>query len=166
MLLLALLVCLGHHFYVENPGNSIIGLYPRFQWLFKVLKKHGVADSYLKLSACLYGLCNNTIYVKPDLEAKVYKQKFWMRHWGHRNPKHSKISSTSPLIAAFNLGKLIGAQRKSSYKSAVAYVDKRGHKRWKGTKNLKGTGCFGQHYTHHACNLQACNHAVMFQGIH
>ena len=42
MLLLVLLVCLGHNFFVENPANTIIGLYPRFQWVFKVLKGLGV----------------------------------------------------------------------------------------------------------------------------
>ena len=38
MLLLALLSCLGHHFVVENPGSTTLGFYPRFQFLFRVLK--------------------------------------------------------------------------------------------------------------------------------
>ena len=42
MLLLALLVCLGHTWIVENPGSSVIGLFPRFQWLFQVLHDQGI----------------------------------------------------------------------------------------------------------------------------
>ena len=37
ILLLALLSCLGHVWYVENPGSTRIHHYPRMQWLFKVL---------------------------------------------------------------------------------------------------------------------------------
>lgn len=42
MLLLALLVCLDHVFFVENPGSSCLGAYPRFQWLFTALKTYGI----------------------------------------------------------------------------------------------------------------------------
>ena len=43
MLLMALLTCLNHVFLVENPGSSMIGAYPRFQWLIDVLKEQGIA---------------------------------------------------------------------------------------------------------------------------
>ena len=46
MLLLVLLVCMGHNFFVENPANTILGLYPRFQWVFKVLKSLGIPASW------------------------------------------------------------------------------------------------------------------------
>ena len=83
--------------------------------------------------------------VRADMHAcgephEVYCQKFWMKHWGHPNPKHSIMWSTSPLIRMLYLGKLIGDQRRSQYKSAVAYKDSRGRKKYKGTKDLKRTG--------------------------
>ena len=58
-MLLALLVCLGHHFFVENPANSIIGLFPRLQWLLRVLAEHGIPATCLENLSCnpaQYGL--------------------------------------------------------------------------------------------------------------
>ena len=59
---------------------------------------------------------------------EVFKQKFWMKVWGHPNPKHSLMWATCPLIRCLALGPLVKSQRKSSYKSAVVYTDRRGQK--------------------------------------
>ena len=61
MLLLALLVCLGHFFIVENPGSSVIGAYPRLQWLIWVLKKQGIpatCPSLNTLPCTMLGMCH------------------------------------------------------------------------------------------------------------
>ena len=98
-----------------------------------------------KFYASNWSHCCLARMVRADMHAcgephEVYCQKFWRKHWGHPNPKHSIMWSTSPLIRMLYLGKLIGDQRRSQYKSAVAYKDSRGRKKYKGTKDLKRTG--------------------------
>ena len=74
---------------------------------------------------------------------KVYIQRFWMKHWGHPNPKRSVVWASTPLIRMLSLGSLIGEQRKSTLKCAEAYVDSRGKRCYKGLKTLKKTGPLG-----------------------
>ena len=88
--------------------------------------------------ACAAGACQVSVG-----QLQVFKQKFWMRHWGHPNPKHSIMWGTTPLIRVLHLGQLIGSQRRSTYKCAKAYVDKQGRRRFQGTKDLKRSGLLG-----------------------
>ena len=55
-------------------------------------------------------------------------------------PKRTKCWSSSPSIAALNLGPITKQAIKAcTVKSTDVYVDKRGKKRYKGNKNLKST---------------------------
>ena len=61
MLLLCLLACLGHNFVVENPGSTVLGHYPRFQFVFRVLKMANVPALLLHIipagSSCANMFC-------------------------------------------------------------------------------------------------------------
>ena len=75
------------------------------------------------------------------LTAEVYQQRFWMRHWGHACPKRTIVWSNSPCIRMFDQGVLAGALRRGLVKTRIGYVDKNNVKRYRGSKQLKQTGC-------------------------
>ena len=70
---------------------------------------------------------------------KMYRTSFWMKHFNTKTPKRTSLWSWSWGVSVFDLGKLKKNQMKSVIKTAVAYWDSKGRRRWKGTKALKAT---------------------------
>ena len=77
----------------------------------------------------------------PTLRAEVYKQRFWMRHWGHPCPKRTILWSNSPSIRVFDQGKLSAQLRRGLIKTRIEYKDRKKVLRYRGSKQLKQTGC-------------------------
>ena len=87
----------------------------------------------------------------------LYRQAFWMKHWGHMCLKRTVIWSTSSKIQKLDLGPIQKGKHKSLVKTAEKYKDKAGKDRYKGTgKALKGTqfvDCVGS-FTCRLCCVQ------------
>ena len=76
--------------------------------------------------------------------AKMYKQRFWMCHFGSPTMKRTILWSTSSAIGALSL--YMKASRKKSNsdkKTAVKYKNKHGETAYKGSSFLKRTQCLG-----------------------
>lgn len=112
VLLWLLLICMGAVPILEQPSSSIMNYHDRFQWLFQLLRKYGIA---------------------------VYRTSFWMAHFKHPTSKRSSAWSTCWPICHLNRGKLNRKSFKKEYETAVRYVDGSGKQRWKGSSKLKGT---------------------------
>ena len=71
---------------------------------------------------------------------KIWRQSFWMRHWGSPSPKRTSIWSNSWQIRLFNKGRLQRAEmKKCNYPTSNKYKDRKGRARWSGNANLKST---------------------------
>ena len=71
--------------------------------------------------------------------SKVWKQKFWMKKWGHNCLKPTILWSSSRAIRSFFAGPLQKGFYTSAVQTCVKYKDKAGKTRYKGSKHLKGT---------------------------
>ena len=78
-----------------------------------------------------------------QLASGLYRQAFWMKHYGHMCLKRTLVWSISPAILLLDLGPVIKGIHKSEVKTALKYIDKSGKTRYKGNgKTLKGTQSF------------------------
>lgn len=73
------------------------------------------------------------------LTTKMYRCSFWMKHYGCKSPKRTRLWSWSWAVSIFNQGKLAKKNRKATIKTAIVYWDKKGIRRYKGSRALKGT---------------------------
>ncbi|CAJ1392471.1 unnamed protein product [Effrenium voratum] len=75
---------------------------------------------------------------------QIWQASWWMAHYGSWSPKRHVAWSSSWAIGDLNLGKLSSTLRKKlsgvAQKSAVAYRNKHGVKRFHGTRFLRSTG--------------------------
>ena len=72
------------------------------------------------------------------LHAQVFRSKWWMKHWGHPDPKRSISWSNVGTIKIFNKGKLSNP-RSSFRKPTTTYLDNAGRQRFVGNKFLRAT---------------------------
>ena len=73
---------------------------------------------------------------------EVAKVNWWMRHYGSATPKRHYGYSNSQVVTRLDKGKLYEHQRpprEKRIRTADAYIDKHGKKRYKGNKNLRPT---------------------------
>ena len=77
--------------------------------------------------------------VSRILPTKMYRCSFWMKHWGGKTAKRTKLFSWSWAVSVFKTAKLKKKDRKSTIKTALGYTDAKGVRRWKGTGALKST---------------------------
>lgn len=74
--------------------------------------------------------------------SKVTRVAWWMKHYGSSTPKRHYCYSNSPAVVRLDKGKLQGWKRDKdpdAPKTAVAYIDRHGIQRFKGTAALKRT---------------------------
>ena len=71
--------------------------------------------------------------------AKVWRVRFWMKHYKSATAKSTCLWSNSSIVSIFNLGRLSRAQLRSDVRTTDRYVDSKGRVRFKGNKHLKGT---------------------------
>ena len=77
-LIIALSLCLGHNFFLENPGSSVIGYYRRLVWLFRELKKKGTPAARLqKETTCCYRTINRTWATRCICFRCLYRSSGW-----------------------------------------------------------------------------------------
>ena len=69
---------------------------------------------------------------------EVFKQRFWMRGWGHRSPKATTLWSNSRAIRKFATSSQY-ARGRSIGSYTDTYVDGSGRKRYKGNRLLKSS---------------------------
>lgn len=69
----------------------------------------------------------------------MYRCSFWMKHYGCKTPKRTRLWSWSWGVSIFHKGKLQGKNRKATIKTALVYLDSQGVRRYKGTRALKST---------------------------
>lgn len=113
MLVVLLTIAAGGIPLIENLGSTLIHLSDRFQKLVALLRARGF---------------------------RLYRQAFWMKHYGHMCLKRTLVWSISPAILLLDLGPVLKGVHKSEVKTALKYVDKNGKTRYKGNgKTLKGT---------------------------
>lgn len=68
--------------------------------------------------------------------------KWWMQHYGAPTPKRHYGYANTPVVLNLDKGKLKKSDRKPKedrIKTADAYVDRNGVKRYKGNANLRPT---------------------------
>lgn len=72
--------------------------------------------------------------------AQVTRVAWWMAHYMGPTPKRHFAYSNSAAVGRLDRGVLSGwKKRENKVKTAVAYVDKQGKKRYKGTPALRST---------------------------
>lgn len=111
----------------ERYPSNMVKVKDHYQLCFSCL--------FLNWPSSYYSLC----WPMATMSTKMYKTSFWMKHFGGVTPKRTCLWSWSWGVSIFNKGKLRRAQLKSAVKTAVAYTDGKGKRRWKGTTALKGT---------------------------
>ena len=67
------------------------------------------------LNLCQVGLLLMCLQGVPRY-AKVYRQSFWLMHWGSESPKRTTLFSCSPLVKKLDRGKLVIEERKAKTK--------------------------------------------------
>ncbi|CAL1147192.1 unnamed protein product [Cladocopium goreaui] len=115
--LLLLTTCLGGAWTVEQPLGSVLEFYTTFRRVVK------------------------SIYDAAGPFA-VVKVKWWMIHYSAKTPKRHYGYSNSAVALEFDKGKLTQSDRKPKserIRTADAYYDKKGVKRYKGNSNLRST---------------------------
>ena len=108
------------------------------QWSLNRLYTSGLWHGRILLYHVLFWWCDQT---------KVHRAWWYMLHYGGPTPKKHIAFSNSPHVAGLWMGKLKNwLQTKQKLKEAgksvelvQKYVDKHGKKRWKGTKQLRGS---------------------------
>ena len=127
-------VAAGGAVFLENPGTSYMFETKYFKQFVRNMKRAGRSvprSCTIALNACftLISVAN----------AEVWKVAFWMRHWGHENPKRTFVVSDRRLALGLDKGKLPKAR--SAYPTAIRYKDKHGRQRYQGHReNLKRSG--------------------------
>ena len=77
----------------------------------------------------------------------MFKQLFWMRALLHPTPKRSILFSNSRWISLFSFAsKMKWNKLRGEFQTTDKYVDKKGRKRFKGNKALKGTQTLAKIY--------------------
>ena len=72
--------------------------------------------------------------------SKVWKESFWMMHWGSPSPKRTCLWANSYEIRRFNRGRLSRARMAmKTVKTSIKYKDRAGRQRWKGSPELRQT---------------------------
>lgn len=98
------------------------------------------------------------------LPSQVFRQNFWMAHFGSRTPKRSSVWSGSKLIQRLDLGVLKKSNRPKKLDVTKTYYDKKGVKRFQGLSSLTQT----QHRvckvdfvsSFHPCEYKACDSSL------
>ena len=72
------------------------------------------------------------------MQAKLFKQSFWMRKFGHWVPKRTTTWSNSQLIGCLQTSRL-SKQERGGDNGVKSYRDKRGRRKFHGTAGLKAT---------------------------
>ena len=123
-----------------HGARPLAGIGPEVVWDFKrAVAKHLVCGLYVLPVPvnCLNGTYGSQVSCGA---AKVWKQNFWMMHWGSASPKRTSLWSNSLEIRRFNKGRLSREQmKKTVIKTSKRYRDSSGKERWCGGKDLKKT---------------------------
>ncbi|CAL1159177.1 unnamed protein product [Cladocopium goreaui] len=109
-LLIWAIVAMGGCFVLEQPRSSQLGWHPRIVELFRALPK-------------------------------VFQAAWWMGLYKHVSPKRHVAWSNAPTVQCLDLGHMTRAMQKkaTSQPTARSYRNKRGEKKFHGTRFLKGT---------------------------
>ena len=79
-------------------------------------------------------------FVKICRMVKIWRGSWYMLHYGGPTPKRHFAYSNSKCVLQLNRGRLRGWKKKKDGNPVKHYVDRRGKRRFVGTKFLKGTG--------------------------
>ena len=123
LLLCALVLALGGVYVLEQPRQSIVRLHKRFRQFVEKM-------------------CG--------FEAPVFRQSFWMAHYGSRSWKPTRTWSCAKWIAKLDKGPLSKFLKKTAnMPTTTQYRDSKNQKKFKGNKNLKLTQLLGWKFTPH-----------------
>ena len=159
-----LATALGAAWTLEQPDGSVLEFYPAWrtvmQSIFAISGPRAVSVQHLArcwLPKTLFSsvsiniICSVLIEVLvsyfPNLHwwtnnSEVCKVKWWMQHYSAKTPTRHYGYANTRAIMGLDRGKLTKDQRKPKHeriKTADAYYDKHGVRRYKGNANLRPT---------------------------